>query len=328
MTHLASRRPRLRRAALALTGAALALALAACSAPATGDSGSGSGGTDTRSVSTPEGTVTVPSHPKRIVSVHAWTTESLLDFDVAPVGVDNGGEQYVPARYLADWKKTEKVTDAGTIDFEKIAALKPDLIVGVDVPYLKDAYAKLSAIAPTAFAPFDDDSTWQDYPKYTADFANTRSRYEALKKTYDDRVASVSSAYAGQLATVKWDVIQGGFDAGNYWIYSDTSPVGAILKQLGAQFASATAGTKAGDNQSVSYEKTGLLSDADALIYYTNNDGTPANNIDKLFALQSYQDLPAVAGGHAVGTPDFLPGSYSDALGVIDAIEKNLKTFK
>lgn len=325
MTQHPHRRPGLRRVALAITGAALALALAACSAPATGDSASSS---DTRSVSTPEGTVTIPTHPKRIVSVHSWTTESLLDFDVAPVGVENSGEQYVPERYLADWKKTDKVTDGGTIDFEKIAALKPDLIIGVDVPYLKAAYKKLSAIAPTAFAPFDDDATWQDYPKYTADFANVTDEYDALKAKYEDRVTSVSSTYASQLATVKWDVIQGGFDAGNYWIYSETSPVGAILKELGAQFASATAGTKAGDNQSVSYEKTDLLSDADGLIYYTNNDGTPANNIDKLFALQSYQDLAAVSGGHAVGTPDFLPGSYSDALGVIDAIEKNLKTFK
>ncbi|WP_349862329.1 ABC transporter substrate-binding protein [Leifsonia sp. WHRI 6310E] len=325
MTQHPHRRPGLRRVALALTGAALALALAACSAPATGDSGSSS---DTRSVSTPEGTVTIPTHPKRIVSVHSWTTESLLDFDGAPVGVENSGEQYVPERYLADWKKTDKVTDGGTIDFEKIAALKPDLIIGVDVPYLKEAYKKLSAIAPTAFAPFDADATWQDYPKYTADFANATGPYDALKAKYDDRVKQISSTYASPLATVKWDVIQGGFDAGNYWIYSDTSPVGAILKQLGAQFASATAGTKAGDNQSVSYEKTDLLSDADALIYYTNNDGTPANNIDKLFALQSYRDLAAVSGGHAVGTPDFLPGSYSDALGVIDAIEKNLKTFE
>ncbi|MFF2051797.1 ABC transporter substrate-binding protein [Leifsonia sp. NPDC058194] len=325
MTQHPHRRPRLRRAALAFTGAALALALAACSAPATGDAGSSA---QTRSVSTPEGEVTIPVHPTRIVSVHSWTTESLLDFDVAPVGVENSGEQYVPGRYLTDWKKTDKVTDGGTIDYEKIAALKPDLIVGVDVPYLKDAYSKLSAIAPTAFAPFDDDSTWQDYPKYTADFAGATAQYDALKKKYDARVASVSSTYATQLASVKWDVIQGGFDAGNYWIYSDTSPVGAILKELGAQFASASAATKAGENQSVSYEKTDLLTDADALIYYTNNDGTPANNIDKLFALQSYQDLPAVSGGHAVGTPDFLPGSYSDALGVIDAVEKNLKTFQ
>lgn len=83
----------------------------------------------------------------------------------------------------------------------------------------------------------------------------------------------------------------------------------------------------AGQNQSVSCEMTDLLADADALIYYTNNDGTPASNIDELFALKSYQDLPAVAAGHEVGTSDVLLGSCSDALGAFDAIEKNLKTF-
>jgi iron complex transport system substrate-binding protein len=197
----------------------------------------------------------------------------------------------------------------------------------VDVPYLKEVYKKLAAIAPTAFAPFSESDTFQDYPKYTADFANTGAAYDALKKKYDDRVAEIKSTYATQLASVKWDVIQGGFDAGNYWIYSSESPVGGVLTALGAQFASATTATKAGDTQSVSYEKTDLLSDADAIIYYVNNDGSPANNIDKLFALPGYQSLAAVTGGHAIGTPDFLPGSYSDGLGLLDSIEKTLKTF-
>ncbi len=316
--------PRLRRAALALGAAALALALAACSSSASG--GSAASG-ETRTVSTPEGDVKIPAHPERIVSVHSWTTESLLDMDVTPVGVEDSGEQYVPTRYLDSWKKIDKITQGGTVDIEKIAALKPDLIVGVDVPYLKDAYAKLSAIAPTVFAPFSESDTFLEYPKYTAEFADTGTAYDAFKKKYEDRLAEIKTTYATQLATVKWDVIQGGFDAGNYWIYSSHSSVGEVLTALGAQFASATAGTKAGDNQSVSYEKTDLLTDADAIIYYVNNDGSPANNIDKLFALPGYQSLSAVTGGHAVGTPDFLPGSFSDGLGLLDSIEKNLKTF-
>ncbi|GIT79065.1 iron siderophore-binding protein [Leifsonia sp. LS1] len=316
--------PRLRRTVLALGAAALAVALAACSSTASGESTASAG---TRTVSTAEGEVTVPAHPQRIVSVHAWTTESLLDMDVTPVGVENSGEQYVPTRYVPAWKKIDKIAEGGTVDLEKIAALKPDLIVGVDVPYLKDVYAKLSTIAPTAFAPFSESATFQDYPKYTAAFADTGASYEALKKKYDDRIAELRSTYASQLATVKWDVIQGGFDAGNFWIYSTGSPVGGVLESLGATFASATAGTKSGDTQSVSYERTDLLTDADAIIYYVNNDGTPANNIDKLFALPGYQSLPAVTAGHAVGTPDFLPGSYSDGLGLLDSIEKALKTF-
>ena len=75
----------------------------------------------------------------------------------------------------------------------------------------------------------------------------------------------------------------------------------------------------------MSYEQADLLSDATAILYYENNDGTPANNIDKLFALQSYQQLTAVKDGMAVGTPDFLPGSYSDAEGIIHDVVAALK---
>lgn len=306
-----------RLTALAAAATAAILLLAGCSAPA---SGGGDDSSATRTVKTAEGAVTVPVHPKRIVSVHSWTTESLFDLGVKPVAVEDSGEQYVPERYLDRWKPAEKVVQTGTIDFEKIAALKPDLIVGVDVPYLKDAYAKLKAIAPTAFAPFDEAASWQDYPDYTADFVGAGAKLAELKGEYETAIADAKEKYATQLATVKWDVIQGGFDAGNYWIYSSASPVGTVLTALGAKFASASSAVKAGGTNSVSYERTDLLADADEIIYYTNNDGSPANNIDKLFALAGYKDLAAVKSGHTVGTPDFLPGSYSDVLGLLDSI--------
>ncbi len=55
------------------------------------------------------------------------------------------------------------------------------------------------------------------------------------------------------------------------------------------------------------------------------NDGTPANNIDKLFALAGYQNLAAVKADHTVGTSDFLPGSYVDALGLLGDIDSALQ---
>jgi iron complex transport system substrate-binding protein len=315
--------PRRLRAALAVVAAVtVATVLAACGA--SGDAGAASDGA-TRTVTTAKGKVTVPEHPQRIVSVQSYATESLLDLGVTPVGVEDTGEQYVPTRYLDRWKKITKVAQGADIDFEKIASLKPDLIVGVDVPYLDKAYTKLKAIAPTVFASFDETSTWEEYPKAVSSFVNEQAGYEKLKSAYEGEIARVKSTYATQLASLKWDVIQGGFDEGNYWIYPTDTPASSILAAIGAQFATATADAKSGETNSVSYEQAGLLSDATAILYYENNDGTPANNIDKLFALQSYQQLPAVTSGMAVGTPDFLPGSYSDATGIVLDVEKALK---
>ncbi|MCS0605558.1 ABC transporter substrate-binding protein [Streptomyces sp. LP11] len=316
-------RTRLARPAAAATALACAFAVTACgsSAPSATDTG---GGAATRTVATAHGKVTVPARPLRIVSVHSWSTESLLDLGVKPVGVENSGATYVPSRYLKRWKAAAKVTNGADIDYERIAALKPDLIVGVDVPYLSKAYRKLSAIAPTAFASFDESASWTAYPDATARFVNRTAQLTRLKKTYTDRIAAVREADGAKLSGSSWDVVQGGFDSGNYWIYGSTSPVGDILARLGARFASATASVGKGRTRSVSYERADLLKDADYVVYYTNNDGSPANDIQKLFALRAFKELPAAKRGRVVGTADFLPGSYSDALGVVDSVEKAL----
>ncbi|MEU4085033.1 ABC transporter substrate-binding protein [Streptomyces aureus] len=309
----------------AVVTAALAVVLTSCGSSSDPAGTSGSGHATTRAVSTAHGKVTVPAHPRRIVSVHSWSTETLFDLGLKPVGVEDGGANYVPPRYLKGWKATAKVTTGADIDYEKIASLKPDLIVGVDVPYLSKAYKKLSAIAPTAFSSFNDNSGWTEFPDATATFVNRTAQLAKLKKEYTERISAVRDTNRSALTKSTWDVVQGGFDSGNYWIYSPDSAVGDILGKLGVRFASATSSVAAGKTRSVSYERADLLRDADYVIYYTNNDGSPANDIQKLFALKTFKSLPAAKDGHLVGTADFLPGSYRDAMGVVDSIEAALK---
>lgn len=301
--------------------------LAACSS---GSSDSGASTSASRSsaaqrtVSTSHGSVRVPSAPARIVSVHSWTTESLYDLGITPIGVEDSGAEYVPSRYLKKWQPITKVVQGGKVQIERIAALKPDLVVGVAVPYLDQVYSKLRAVTPTAFAPFDTDLGWQAYPRYTADFVDRRAGLKTLQTRYTQRVAAVRSAHADALKSTKFDIIQGGFDEGNYWIYGTKCPIGSILTDLGAQFGSATSSAPATGNKSVSYERTAPLQDADAIIYYANNDGSAANKLANLQKLASYKTLPAVRAGHTLGTSDFLAGSYADALGALASIEKLL----
>jgi len=310
-----------RRAAISGFVAAALLGLGACSTePSATPSPSATAAS--RTVTTSHGPLVVPTDPRRIVSVHSWTTESLFDLGITPIGVEDAGAEYVPARYLSTWKGIDKVITGSTLNAEKIAALHPDLIVGVSVPYLDKVYQQLSAIAPTAFIPFDGD--WKNYATSTAAFVNQAKKLDALKAGYDAKITQAKADYADVLATKKWDVIQGGFDQGNYWIYGPDSTMGQILTELGARFASASAAVKGDNTNSVSYEKAGLLSDADFILYYQNNDGSPANNISQLFAAAPFKKLAAARPGHLIGTPDFLAGSYGDATGALDTIVKAL----
>lgn len=89
----------------------------------------------------------------------------------------------------------------------------------------------------------------------------------------------------------------------------------------------ATGSRRLAVQQSIAYELvTGKLGDADAIFYYTTNDGKPANLGPKLFAQKSFRQLPAAKAKHLFGSVYFLPGGYEDALAVVDDFEKALRT--
>ncbi|WP_328685746.1 ABC transporter substrate-binding protein [Streptomyces sp. NBC_00343] len=162
------------------------------------------------------------SGPRRLLTAVAATAMALTLAACGSSSASTSSGGTATARTVATahgkrWKATPKVTTGADIDYEEIAKLRPDLIVGVDVPYLSKAYEKLSAIAPTTFAPLKDTATWSAYPDAAA--------------RYDDRIVAVRKTYGTELADARWDVIQGGFDNGNYWFYGADSPVGAILSE-------------------------------------------------------------------------------------------------
>ncbi|OLT22068.1 hypothetical protein BJF78_33415 [Pseudonocardia sp. CNS-139] len=90
------------------------------------------------------------------------------------------------------------------------------------------------------------------------------------------------------------------------------------------RFAAGSAAVTGG-RQTVSLEEAGALRDADAILYYTNADGSPANLGPALFAQPAFQALPAVAGGRLFGTTFFLPSSYTSAFGLLDDLDTALR---
>ncbi len=138
-----------RREFLALAGAA-GLVLAACSSK-------GSGGDSAPKSATVKhifGETTVPAPPKRVVSAGFTEQDDLLALGVVPIAVTNWfGDQPFGVWPWAQPKlgSAQPVVlnlDNG-IQIDRIATLKPDLIVAVNAGLDADTYKKLSAIAPT-----------------------------------------------------------------------------------------------------------------------------------------------------------------------------------
>jgi iron complex transport system substrate-binding protein len=99
------------------------------------------------------GTTTVESEPKRVVTVGYTDQDAALAVGVVPVGVGDFLGGY-------DWRKRPwaqqalggaepKVVAGQEINFEAVAALRPDLIIAVNAGLKRADYDKLKRIAPT-----------------------------------------------------------------------------------------------------------------------------------------------------------------------------------
>jgi iron complex transport system substrate-binding protein len=165
-----SRRGFLRAGAAA--GLLAVAAPAACSshkrAPARGGGAGGAPVTITHVF----GETTVPEPPKRIVSAGFTGQDDLLALGVVPIAVTNwfGDQPFAVWPWaqpkLGNAKPVVLNLDNG-IQVDKIARLKPDLIVATDAGVDQDTYQKLAAIAPTLaqsdgyafFEPWKDQAT-------------------------------------------------------------------------------------------------------------------------------------------------------------------------
>ncbi|MEV7141217.1 iron-siderophore ABC transporter substrate-binding protein [Streptomyces tauricus] len=180
-------RPRLLTGALALT---LMGALAACGSSdesGTQDSAAAktSDGSFPAKVATKFGTVTVDEAPKRVVALGWGDAEAALSLGVQPVGASDwlafGGEGVGPwAKGLYD-KSPQKI---GTLEpeYEKIAALKPDLILDTKSSGDRTRYDTLSKIAPTVGVPKGGDQYKISWEKQTTMVAQALGRSDDGEK--------------------------------------------------------------------------------------------------------------------------------------------------
>lgn len=99
------------------------------------------------------GKTTVESEPKRVVTVGYTDQDAVLAVGVVPVGVGDflGGYDWRKRPWAQDALKgaEPEVVSGQEINFEAVAAQRPDLIVAINAGLKKADYEKLSQLAPT-----------------------------------------------------------------------------------------------------------------------------------------------------------------------------------
>lgn len=208
-----------RRLAAALSAAALGVGLlAGCGsgsddpADRAGGAGSTGGGAFPVTVEHAFGTTEVKEAPERVVSVGYTDDQTVLAFGIKPVGMV---DQYPnPAGHSPDvntqwpWVKDkwgdsrpEVVMENGDSgpNIEKIAALRPDLIVAVYSEIDRAAYDKLSRIAPTVARtkaekePFS--APWQDNALHIAKALGKADEGEKRVTGIEGKLAAAKKAH-------------------------------------------------------------------------------------------------------------------------------------
>jgi iron-siderophore transport system substrate-binding protein len=233
------------------------------------------------------GSTTVPAAPQRVLTVGFNEQDFALALGVEPVGVREFLGYDAPKRPWAPESVRGKViptVGAQDLDFEKIAGLDPDLILGINSYVDRGAYTKLAAIAPTvvqAAGVAAGATTWQDQTLVTG---RALGREEEARRLVDQTTAAFRAAvdahpsFAGKSAAFAL----GSSATGSYSLGADDYRTGWLV-ELGF--------TVAATSVEVSFERLDVF-DRDVLLAEGLDPATLQN---RLFAA-----LPPVQEGRFV----------------------------
>ncbi|MBL7253035.1 iron-siderophore ABC transporter substrate-binding protein [Actinoplanes sp. LDG1-01] len=223
--------------------AAAVLSLAGCAgddeAASTPQSSEAAGSAFPVSVEHKYGSTEIKAAPSRVVTLGLSDQDPVLALGVVPVGaidwfLERPYGKWPWAQPLWAGKAPEIVGERDDFNLEKVAALKPDLIIGLYSGMSKDQYDKLSKIAPTVAQPvgFDDyTAPWQDMTKMVGQALGKPAEADKLIAGIDAKLAQLATANPGFKG--KSVAVVEPYEPGKYAVFAPNDPKVVLLTKLG-----------------------------------------------------------------------------------------------
>lgn len=266
------------------------------------------------------GSTTIKGTPKKVVILTNEGTEALLALGVKPVGAVQSwlGDPWYE-HIKSEMEGVEVVGVESEVNVEKIASLKPDLIIGNKLRQEK-VYDQLSAIAPTVFSETLR-GDWKDNFKLYAKALNLEAKGTEVLSAYDKHVEDLKTEL-GDKVNQEVSVVR--FMAGKSRIYYTDSFSGVLFDQLGFKRAAQQEALFTPDN------KLGLLAvevgkevipqmDGDLLFYFTYappGDQAALDTAKEWTNDPLWKNLNAVKSGHVYEVSD---ATWNTSGGVLSA---------
>ena len=182
------------------------------------------------------GETKIPANPQRVVTV-GWTDQDfVLPLGVVPVSTREFSGTYNDRPWVKAATDGKGVTTWGadTIDFEAIAAQKPDLIFAIYETIDKQTYDRLSQIAPTVIQSAhyaDEETPWNVQLLTTGKALGKEAEAEELVDTVQGRIDEARRAnpeFDGKTLVVDFGPADGG-----HYLLGENDPRRSLFTALG-----------------------------------------------------------------------------------------------
>lgn len=245
------------------------------------------------------GPVEIPAQPKRVVALDFDSADAAIALGVVPVGMAE--VDYAPGK-VQPWTRAalagEQVELFPYVDgppLEKIAALRPDVILAANSYGLDESWDELNKIAPVVAAQgVEGTDSWQLTTERVGTALGKSAEADELVAATKDRVAEAREANpAFHGATIAFF----NYYEGDAWAITRGDASITFLEQLGFELSPAIAKQRGDQGRvGISPERFGLL-DADVLM------GTSATGdvAEELSEVATFQRLDVVRRDAFVG---------------------------
>ena len=243
------------------------------------------------------GETTIAEQPERIVTVGYTEQDTLWALGLKPVGVTDwyGDHEFASWPWADEARgdsEPEVLTTTDGLDFEAIALLDPDLIIGTNAGMTEEDYDRLSDIAPTVAHSGDYSMYFEPWDVQTLQIGEAVGLGDEAQKLVDDIDAQFAEAAAAhpEFADTSIVFLQNAIYDGAAIAYQDGLSTD-FLTDLGftipADIDAYAPDDSSGGQAYIPVENLDVLNAADVLIWGTESD-------DDITALEAQPFVTAI----------------------------------